>query len=141
MLMEVVMSQRNEVSEVNSSMRGSTWVDVFAGQPPKRIGSELRLAILLHGQQEQHSKAAFRSLDRRLQSLVPTSKKRPAREGVGGLGTRLIRSWRGARHEVMKVKAGFAYRGKVYGSLSEIARLITGARWSGPRFFGLKDPK
>ncbi|MEM9066608.1 MAG: DUF2924 domain-containing protein [Planctomycetota bacterium] len=54
-------------------------------------------------------------------------------------GTRLVRTWRGRAHEVEVGASGqvFRYRGREYGSLSEIAREITGARWSGPRFFGL----
>ena len=51
-------------------------------------------------------------------------------------GTRLIREWRGERHEVAVLPRGFEHRGTHYDSLSEIARAITGARWSGPRFFG-----
>lgn len=53
-------------------------------------------------------------------------------------GTRLIRSWQGRTHEVTTIKGGFRYQDKHYASLSEIARLITGTRWSGPVFFGLK---
>ena len=54
------------------------------------------------------------------------------------LGTRLIREWNGDTYEVTVITEGFAYRGQPYRSLSEIARLITGTRWSGPLFFGLK---
>jgi hypothetical protein len=53
-------------------------------------------------------------------------------------GTRLIRDWRGERHQVTVLDDGFAYRDERYGSLSAIARAITGTRWSGPAFFGLK---
>jgi Protein of unknown function (DUF2924) len=53
-------------------------------------------------------------------------------------GTRLLRTWQGDTHEVLALDKGFSYRGGTYSSLSEIARLITGARWSGPLFFGLK---
>jgi hypothetical protein len=53
-------------------------------------------------------------------------------------GTRLIRQWREQRHEVTVLERGFAYRGHHYGSLSAIARLISGTHCSGPRFFGLK---
>jgi len=58
-------------------------------------------------------------------------------------GTTLVRTWHGHRHEVRVIKAGkrFRYRDSEYASLSEIAREITGARWSGPRFFGLKKLK
>lgn len=54
-------------------------------------------------------------------------------------GTRLIREWQGETHKVRVVEDGFIYEGQRYKSLSEIARLITGTRWSGPVFFGLKS--
>jgi hypothetical protein len=49
----------------------------------------------------------------------------------------LIREWHGIAHQVTVGEDGIVYRGAAYRSLSEVARLITGARWSGPRFFGL----
>ncbi len=52
-------------------------------------------------------------------------------------GMRLIREWNGSSHVVEVVDGGFVWNGKRYGSLSAIARAITGARWSGPRFFAL----
>lgn len=54
-------------------------------------------------------------------------------------GTRLLKEWKGEAHEVTVQPEGYTYRNKCYGSLSEIARLITGTRWSGPLFFGLKN--
>ncbi len=54
-------------------------------------------------------------------------------------GTRLVRTWHGRSHTVTVLKDGFEYDGDRYASLSVIAREITGARWSGPRFFGLKE--
>ena len=51
-------------------------------------------------------------------------------------GNRLVRRWRGCTYVVDAVEDGFIYDGRTYASLSEIARLITGTRWSGPRFFG-----
>ncbi|GAC1345600.1 MAG: hypothetical protein NVSMB18_25630 [Acetobacteraceae bacterium] len=53
-------------------------------------------------------------------------------------GTRLLRTWQGTTHEVLIGSSGVTYRGQHYRSLSEVARLITGQRWSGPLFFGLK---
>lgn len=52
-------------------------------------------------------------------------------------GTRLLRTWRGQTHEVFATDSGYEYRGVNYQNLSEIARKITGTRWSGPAFFGL----
>jgi hypothetical protein len=53
-------------------------------------------------------------------------------------GTRLLREWQGQTHHVTVVERGFEYKGKVWRSLSGIARSITGTPWSGPVFFGLK---
>jgi hypothetical protein len=53
-------------------------------------------------------------------------------------GTRLVRDWGGATHHVLVDEHGFTYRDQRYSSLSEIASTITGTKWSGPRFFGLK---
>ena len=53
-------------------------------------------------------------------------------------GTVLTRTWQGVMHQVRVMDEGFDYRGECFGSLSEVARRITGTRWSGPLFFGLK---
>jgi len=53
-------------------------------------------------------------------------------------GAVLLREWRGISHQVSVLEKGFRFRGKRYRSLSELAREITGTRWSGPLFFGLK---
>lgn len=54
-------------------------------------------------------------------------------------GMRLARDWAGRRHEVCVIESGVVYEGCTYGSLSEVARQITGQRWNGPRFFGLRQ--
>ncbi len=52
-------------------------------------------------------------------------------------GTHFVREWQGELHEVAVLPSGYEYNDQTYGSLSEIARAITGTRWSGPAFFGL----
>lgn len=54
-------------------------------------------------------------------------------------GMRLAREWEGRTHEVVVIESGVVYEGKTWGSLSEVARHITGMRWNGPRFFGLRQ--
>lgn len=54
-------------------------------------------------------------------------------------GMRLAREYAGRVHEVVVLENGVVYEGQTYGSLSEVARLITGKRWNGPRFFGLRE--
>ena len=58
--------------------------------------------------------------------------------GLLKAGTRIYRSWRGITQEILVLDSGYSWRGKSYASLSEVARAITGTRWSGPRFFGLQ---
>ena len=53
-------------------------------------------------------------------------------------GTNIRREWKGVIHNVNVVPDGFVYEGRQFNSLSEIARAITGVRWNGPRFFGLR---
>ena len=53
-------------------------------------------------------------------------------------GAILVREWKGKSHRVTVLPDGFAYEGETFRSLSEIARRITGGRWNGPRFFGLR---
>ena len=52
-------------------------------------------------------------------------------------GSKLVRAWRGTTHTVLVLEDGFEHQGKRYASLTQIAGEVTGAHWSGPRFFGL----
>lgn len=54
-------------------------------------------------------------------------------------GMRLAREWAGKRHEIVVIESGVIYEGRTFGSLSQVARHITGMRWNGPRFFGLRQ--
>jgi len=84
---------------------------------------------------------------RQIGGLTPTEQKalgalaqgRP-NPSLGAIkaGTRLYRSWRGVTQEVLVLESGYSWRSKSYASLSQVARAITGTRWSGPRFFGLQ---
>ena len=56
-------------------------------------------------------------------------------------GTRLVRDWHGVGHTVIVLESGFEYDGKHWKSLTAIAKVITGAHWNGPRFFGLTGRK
>ena len=73
------------------------------------------------------------AIDRGVPVRVPTASERLRP------GTSLERAWRGETHSVTVLADGFAYRGQHYRSLSQIARRITGTRWNGPAFFGLRQ--
>jgi hypothetical protein len=79
---------------------------------------------------------------RRLKRLHQAFKADPGFTPLPGLGLKpgimLTRTWHGMLHQVRVTNEGFDYRGEQFASLSEVARRITGTRWSGPLFFGLK---
>ncbi|WP_109792162.1 DUF2924 domain-containing protein [Minwuia thermotolerans] len=70
----------------------------------------------------------------------PTRENPPAGRRTLRPGSRLIRQWQGRSHVVEVTDGGFIYEGRHFTSLTAIARAITGAGWSGPRFFGLNAP-
>ena len=117
------------------------WLANFGKQAPPGIRRELIIPILAYRIQER----AFGGLNKiaiaKLRKIAKgcdqksTSSRRSQRIKTG---TRIVRHWNGKPHEVTVVDDGFLYRGTIYKSLSEIARQITGTRWSGPLFFGLK---
>lgn len=114
----------------------AAWSDVFGTPVPKRLSSPFlrrflgfeiqarQFGGLPKGFAEKLVRAANEKADTKSPSLKP--------------GGRLIREWNGVTHAVDVVEGGFIWDGQRHSSLSAIARAITGARWSGPRFFGLK---
>src|SRR5215210_4338649 len=86
-------------------------------------------------------RATERLLDRLADADDPTAVLASLRRRRLKPGTEFIREWAGTMHRVVVVEGGYAYLGQTYSSLSEIARLITGTNWNGPRFFGLRDNK
>ena len=104
------------------------------GPPPKIRAADLLRRMLAWKLQEE----AYGGLDAETRKLLATPAK-VLRGPALGVGARLVREWRGERHEVEIVAdEAVLYRGKRYASLSEAARAITGSRWNGPRFFGLR---
>jgi hypothetical protein len=97
------------------------------------------IRALAHDLQQQTHGGTSRTL-RRLHTLAGEFEKGAASFDPGIVlktGTRLVREWRGHAHTVFVHENGFEYEGQHYRSLTVIAERITGAHWSGPRFFGL----
>jgi hypothetical protein len=80
-----------------------------------------------------------RTLDRLGREFARNPKHKPRTSIALRPGTDLTRDWKGKRHVVRVLDDGYAYDGQRFESLSEVARRITGTRWSGPLFFGLND--
>ena len=114
----------------------ATWSDVFGTPVPKRLSSPfLRRFLACELQARQFGGLPKGFIDRldRADAVKPETRS-PALKPGG----RLIREWNGTTHAVDVVDGGFLWNGQRFASLSPIASAITGARWSGPRFFGLK---
>jgi len=113
------------------------WRRLYRSQPP-RLSRDLLIRALAYRIQELRYGGLSRATRRKLASLEGSGEKL-ARDPAQRLraGMRLIREWNGRTYTVMVGENGFSYAGRNYRSLSAIARAVTGARWSGPRFFGL----
>jgi hypothetical protein len=117
------------------------WHEIHGTPPPPKMSRDLLTRAASHHLQETALGRLDRKTKRRLRTLMaglePGSGALPAPASAPKPGTRLIREWHGRTYSVTALPDGYDFKGKRYRSLSIIAREITGARWSGPRFFGL----
>ncbi len=116
------------------------WQAVFDEPAPDVPPSLLRRA-LAHRLQEQAQGGLPAAVQRMLDLLSRDPAASPLEPEIRlKPGTRLLREWNGKLHAVQVTQDGLLFEERRYASLSRIAREITGAHWSGPRFFGLKKP-
>lgn len=119
------------------------WIVAYKKPPPKGLSRRLLEYAAAYYIQAQAFGGLKPSTRRKLRQLAGSNSSsaklltEPTKAKFLSPGTRLVREWRGKIHTVEVVEGAFLCDGQRYRSLSEIARAITGARWSGPRFFGL----
>jgi hypothetical protein len=117
------------------------WCDLFDRVPSPAPRRETLIPILAYRIQEKAFGGLKESTVRKLRELADESvaSEVSAQKGLRPkIGTRYVREHAGKLHEITVLEAGYEYEGTTYRSLSEIARAITGTKWSGPAFFGLK---
>ena len=117
------------------------WRGIYRTRPPKGVSRRMMVRAIAYEIQAKKYSGLKPALSRQLQRIAtglvtgaPVSIQAVSRLKPGA---RLVRDWNGATHVVEVVDDGFIWNGERHSSLSAIARSITGARWSGPRFFGL----
>ena len=117
---------------------------MYGNEPSGHVGRSFLIGAIAYRLQEKAC-GGLKPSTRRLLARVAEEtaagslpKKPQIRKAQSG--TVLIREWQGAAHRVTMLHDGVSFNGKRYRSLSEVAREITGSRWSGPRFFGLRLP-
>jgi hypothetical protein len=117
------------------------WRRLYHRAPPK-LSRDLLLRGIAYRLQELEHGGLSKATKRKLKTLAKMFRTEGRVAPDPGLslkqGTRLVREWHGRTHTVTVTDDGFDYAGTTYSSLTKIAREITGAHWSGPRFFGLK---
>ena len=133
-----------ELRGLDSAALKQRWQVLYRTEAPVRIGQILLLQAVAYRLQEKAlgglkpstrrllERTAEDSFHRRTPSEAPATRVTP--------GSVLIREWHGVSHRVTVLGDGVLLRGARYRSLSEVARKVTGTRWSGPRFFGLRAP-
>jgi len=118
------------------------YAELFRAEPPKAFGPDLLRRSIAYRIQEK----AYGGLSSEHQRLLRELVKAAGAKRGGRLqlprrikpGSELVRTWNGRTYRVVVLAEGFAYEGRTFPNLSEIASLITGVRWNGPRFFGLR---
>jgi len=124
--------------DLNKTQLLKIWAENFAQGPPPKLRKEIMVPVLAYRMQEREFGGLSHGARKRLKEIAQSLRKEKPPNDIATpnlvTGTRLIRSW----HEVLSTDRGYEYRGTNYGSLSKIAREITGTRWSGPAFFGTK---
>jgi len=137
-----------KLSELSTAERAellAIWT-ATTGKPPRfRASRELLASALAWQLQERKFGGLTAATKRKLRVLTRAHQRKkgssqlPAASTNLRPGTVVTKQWRGAQHVVTVLADGFQHQGTVYGSLSHVAREITGTRWNGPAFFGLRQ--
>jgi hypothetical protein len=125
------------------------WRAHLGGEPPAHLQRWLLMRVLAYRLQSDSFGGLEKSIRRILRSAkedgvgAPFDLRAPqTRDGVDlKVGALLVREWKGKLERVMILEEGFAWNGQTFGSLSQIAKAITGTTWNGHRFFGLRQGK
>ena len=133
-----------ELRELDLVALKQRWRVLYRTEAPARIGRALLIQAVADRLQERAVGGVKPSTRRLLERVAEDNvRRRPPTETLTTRvtpGTVLIREWHGVSHRVTVLADGVLLRNARYRSLSEVARKITGSRWSGPRFFGLRAP-
>lgn len=140
--MTPIMRQISDLKDKSFAELKKLWLEYNQTEaPPYRRGYMIRalayrIQELTYGGLSPQTARKLDELIAEAEGLKIKRKSKPVQMPV--TGTRLIREWRGERHEVVVLPNGFEYAGRQWKSLSAIAELITGTHWNGLMFFGLR---
>ncbi len=126
------------LEEVSRGTLVAQWRRHYRSEPPRYASLEFMRQAIAYAIQVRELGGLPASAQRELLAIAKGAQS----EGTSSKikikpGTKLLREWDGNTHEVLVTDKGFVWNGTTYGSLSSVAMAITGAKWSGQRFFGL----
>jgi len=143
-----VLAQLAALKDAPTAALKRRWRELFGNEPPQYnrdfLNSRLsyRIQELAYGGLKRDTIERLRVLAKEEEQVAKGAARRKSRsDNLPLTGTRLIRQWKGVEHQVTVLANGFEYLGHPYQSLSVIAREITGTRWNGWVFFGLKNQR
>jgi DUF2924 family protein len=140
---DAIARELAQLAESPVAVLRARWRGEFRTDPPLAFGPDLLRRSLAYKLQEDAFGKLSAATQRELDRLVAQIEKDPSARLKLPLrikpGSVLVRDWKGKSHRVTVLARGFDYEQRTYQTLSEIARLITGTRWNGPRFFGLRS--
>lgn len=136
-----ITNDLDSIAALDGAALASAWTEVFAAPMPEVVPSLLRRALAYERQERKFGGLSLVLLKQLEAAAASKTAAMPAPQSKLKPGTRLMREWNGSMYSVLVTADGFDFAGRSWSSLTMIARQITGAHQSGPRFFGLKRAK
>jgi hypothetical protein len=138
--------QLDDLSRMSRAELRELWAQELGDRPPATLGRDVLALGIAYARQERLYGGLSKSVARELDRLLDRVLREEGNKGVAApatplprTGTVLVREWQGTTHHVTIVNDGFVWKGETYRSLSSIAHAITGTKWNGPRFFGMRE--
>ena len=141
-----VLRQLATLETLTTAQLHEKWRDLYGGEPPRYKRQFLikrlayRIQELFYGGLSEAAKTHLKQVAETDPEARVTGRVTDSPPGQADIlpGTRFVRIWKDRRYEVLAHESGFEYDGRIFRSLSAVAREITGTRWNGKLFFGLK---
>jgi hypothetical protein len=126
------------LAKLDGATLKAQWRTLYGSAPPRRITRGLLIGAVAYRLQQQALGGLTPATRRLLNAVGKHVEETPVRREPTP-GMILLRAWHGVNHRVTVLDGGVEYREQRYRSISQVARVITGSRWSGPLFFGLRQ--
>jgi hypothetical protein len=136
----------DDLNQLSRAELRALWTQEFGDKAPATLGRDVLALAIAYGRQERLYGGLTKPVANELDRLLGRVLREAGAKGravptipLPRTGTVLMREWQGTTQQVSVVNDGFLWKGQTYRSLSSIAHAITGTKWNGPRFFGMRE--